>query len=237
MHHGRLPLLSQNQRIAKVTQALSVTNLVVTSDRGRPILTVPQLDVAAGEAAVITGPSGAGKSTLLYSIAGLVTAAKGKIRWGETRLSELGDARRTAFRRENIGFVFQDHMLFEELSALDNAALSAAYAPRHERASLRAGAERVLDQLGLAADGRGTHTYSGGERQRIAVARALAGDPGIILADEPTASLDRETADRLTDDLLDLAARGRTLLIVSHDPVVQARIGRRIEVLDGALAA
>ncbi|MBM7069911.1 ABC transporter ATP-binding protein [Actibacterium sp. 188UL27-1] len=220
-----------------MTHPLEVRDMVVTSDRGRPILAVPRFDLAAGEAAVITGPSGAGKSTLLYAIAGLVTVAEGTVRWGETELSALGDAGRTAFRRDNLGFVFQDHMLFEELSALDNSALAAAYAPRRDRAALRAGAGQMLDHLGLKREGRGTHSYSGGERQRIAVARALASDPGIILADEPTASLDRATADRLTDDLLALSARGRSLLIVSHDPVLQARIGRKVQVLDGTLAA
>jgi ABC-type lipoprotein export system ATPase subunit len=114
--------------------------------------------------------------------------------------------------------IFQDFLLFEELGALDNAALAAAFAPRADRGPLRQRAADWLDRLGLGQAGtRRADSFSGGERQRIAVARALSNDPAVILADEPTASLDRASADRLIDDLAALRATGRTLIAVTHD--------------------
>jgi predicted ABC-type transport system involved in lysophospholipase L1 biosynthesis ATPase subunit len=174
---------------------------------------------------------------LLHACAGLVPLACGHVLWGDADLARMGDAARTAFRRRSLGFIFQDHLLFEELDALGNAALPAAYAPRAERAALRAQACGLLDRLGLGgAARRNTAVMSGGERQRIAVARALAGDPPVILADEPTASLDRATADQLAEDLFSLARKdGRTVLIVSHDTALQARADRLLHLADGRL--
>ena len=218
--------------------ALSVRGLSVTAPSGRVLVAADALEIAPGEAVAIRGPSGAGKSTLLYALAGLLPAT-GEIRWGETDIARLRDGARTAFRRRHIGFIFQDHHLFEELSALGNAALAAAYAPRTERTRITSSAARQLDRLGLSAiRDRSTATFSGGERQRVAVARALAGDPGIVLADEPTASLDRPTADRLIEDLIALAERdGRTLIAVTHDAHFHRRASRVLEVIDGVLHA
>ena len=217
---------------------LSVRGLKVTAPAGRVLVAAGALEIAPGEAVAIKGPSGAGKSTLLYALAGLLPA-RGEIFWGATDIARLRDGARTAFRRRHIGFIFQDHHLFEELSATGNAAMAAAYAPRSERAGIVSSAARQLDRLGLSAiRDRGIATFSGGERQRVAVARALAGDPEIILADEPTASLDRPTADRLIDDLIALAERdGRTLIAVTHDTHFHRRASRVLEVIDGALHA
>lgn len=218
-----------------MTPALSVCDLVVRSASGRALLRVATLDVAPGDVLVVRGPSGAGKSTFLNALAGLLTPAEGSIRWGDTELVGMGDAARTAFRRKTLGLIFQDHLLFEELTSLGNAALPALYAPRAERAGIAEAARGLLQRLGVEAAGRPVTSYSGGERQRIAVARALAGDPPVILADEPTASLDRDSADRLIDDLFALAAEGRSLIIVSHDASVHARAARLASVVDGKL--
>ena len=219
-----------------MTPALTVRDLAVDAPGGRRLLSVPRLDVAPGEAVAIRGPSGAGKSTLLYALAGLVPVADGAVRWGETDLAGMGDRARTAFRRRTFGLVFQDHLLFEELSAGGNAALAAAYAPRAERRAIAARSAAALDRMGVPGGTRRVTTLSGGERQRVAVARALATDPPVILADEPTAALDRDAADRLVADLMGLAAEGRTLLIVSHDATVHARVGCVVEIADGRVA-
>ena len=142
---------------------------------------------------------------------------------------------RARFRRERVGMIFQDFLLFEELPALGNAALAASYAARSERDRIASGAAAMLAHLGLGdhAD-RAVDTFSGGERQRVAVSRALAADPPVILADEPTASLDRAAADRLIGDLAELAeTRGKTLIAVSHDAALHERMDRVIDIVDG----
>ena len=219
--------------------ALTIENLTVDIPDGRRLLGVPALRVAQGECLAIKGPSGAGKSTLLLALAGLVPAMQGRVLWGDVDLVKEPEAQRTAFRGRTFGIVFQNHLLFDELSAEANASLSSLFAPAGQRQSIRAKASAALSDLGLRAGvGRRTSTYSGGERQRIAVARALAGDPPVILADEPTASLDRDTADGLIADLFsDAKQNGRTLIVVSHDPSVLAAADRVITVKDGRLEA
>ncbi len=215
--------------------SLSVRELVVESDRGRALLSVSALDLAPGDVLVVRGPSGAGKSTLIHALAGLIVPSRGEIKWGDQDIAALSEADRSAFRRTFLGMIFQDHLLFEELSALGNAALPAAFAPRAERAAITRRAEARLDRLGVQSDARRVTTYSGGERQRIAVARALANDPPVILADEPTASLDRAAADALIEDFFDLGAREKTVIIISHDPAIHARAPRLASIVDGKL--
>lgn len=216
---------------------LTVSGLKVAGDRGRIILHVEELAISPGEAVGVRGPSGAGKSTFLFAVAGLLPIAGGSVRWGEVELAALSDADRAAFRRDRIGMVFQDYLLFEELTPLANAGLAGAYSRRDRRKPIASRAAGVLEKLGIGLDGaRSVASFSGGERQRVAVARALATDPDIVLADEPTASLDRDAADRLVDDLVRLAREGgKTLIAVSHDPAVHARMDRMIEVVDGGL--
>lgn len=216
---------------------LRVEDLVITGDDGRALLSVPDLVVPAGSAVAVRGPSGAGKSTLLHALSGLIRAARGRILWGGQDIATLTDSGRAAFRRDRIGFVFQEHLLFEELSAADNAGLAALYAASAARAAIRARGAAQLQRLGLEpALRRPSGTYSGGERQRIAVARALAADPAVVLADEPTASLDRANADRLAADLVRLAREeGRMLIAVSHDPALHSAADRVIDIRDGRI--
>lgn len=213
---------------------LSVAGLTVRAPGGRVLLSLPALDLAAGASLAVRGPSGAGKSTLLFALAGLLEAT-GRVCWGTTDLLGLPAAGRAAFRRAHVGLVFQDFLLFEELGAEANAALAAGFAPAPRRAAIRDRARQALSRLGLGdLAGRPAASFSGGERQRIAIARALAHDPAVILADEPTASLDRAAADRLIDDLVALARdEGRTLIVVSHDAALTGRLDRTIEIVDG----
>ncbi|MEL7027255.1 MAG: ATP-binding cassette domain-containing protein [Pseudomonadota bacterium] len=213
--------------------ALKVRDLVVKGDQGRDLLSVANFDASPGEVVVVRGPSGAGKSTLLFALAGLIKPQTGSIRWGETDLVGMSDHARTAFRRTAIGFTFQDHLLFDELGAVGNASLAGAFAPRRNRSNHKAQATALLHHLKVSPEQRSVASYSGGERQRIAVARAMAADPPVILADEPTANLDREAANHLIDDLMALADRNRTVIIVSHDAALHARATRLASVIDG----
>lgn len=218
---------------------LAVQDLVVRAKSGRVIVSVPELEIASGEAVVIKGPSGAGKSTLLHALAGLVERVEGTINWGQRNLNQMPAAVRTEFRRATIGIVFQDHLLFDELDAFGNAALPSAFAPRRDRTNIRMQAADMLDRLGLTGQFRqAVRTQSGGERQRVAVARALAHNPQVLLADEPTASLDRDAADALIDDLLTMTHDdGRTLIAISHDQAFQAAAPRVIEMRDGQIVS
>ena len=183
----------------------------------------------------MTGPSGAGKSSLLHALAGLLRPSHGRILWGDTDLTALGEPARARFRRERVGLVFQDFLLFEELGAAGNAAIAAAFAPARERAAIWSRAQVWLGRLGLGQRTEpSVRTYSGGERQRVTVARALARAPAVLLADEPTASLDRASADRLIDDLLEVvAAEGCTLIAVTHDAHLGRRLGGELRLADG----
>lgn len=202
---------------------------------GRRILDIPALEIAPGAFAVLRGASGAGKSTALALIAGMMPPSAGSVTWGETDLARLSPGERRRFRRERLGLVFQDYRLFAELDARTNVALASGWAPSARRAGIAEQANVALAALGLGtATRRRVAVMSGGERQRIAVARALATAPAAILADEPTASLDRANADRLADDLAALSG-ARTLIVVSHDPAVQARAGRLITLADGRI--
>jgi putative ABC transport system ATP-binding protein len=216
---------------------LAIEGLRVASAEGRVLLDVPALALPAGALVGVRGASGAGKTTLMHALAGLLEA-DGAVRWGDTDLLALGPEGRAAFRARHLGLVFQDFLLFEELSAADNAAVAAMFAPAADRAAIRDRAAAGLRRLGLDPDDpRPVASHSGGERQRVAVARALAGGAGLLLADEPTASLHREASDRLVEDLIDLVREtGATLIAVSHDETLIARTDHVLTVADGRLA-
>lgn len=213
--------------------SLEVSGLVVRGPSGRVLLDVPAFSVAPGTALGVRGPSGAGKSTLLHALAGLLPV-EGRLHWGDTDIAALGEARRTAFRAAHIGMIFQDFLLFDELGAQANAALPAMFAPRSRRAGLQARARAQLQRLGLGEHTRSVASFSGGERQRVGVARALSADADVILADEPTASLHRSAADALIADLVALTREsGKTLIAVSHDAELLSRMDRVLSLRDG----
>lgn len=202
-----------------------------------PVLHVPRLAVAAGERVAVTGPSGSGKSTLVNVVTGLERPTAGRVLWDGTDIAALSEGARDRWRAANIGLVMQDFHLFSGLSALDNVLLPARLA-RVADAALAAHAARLLTQVGLARPEQHVETMSRGEMQRVAVARALLRGPGVIVADEPTASLDPENGAAIGALLLDLARQtGATLIVVSHDPRLTERLPRRIGLADGAIAA
>ena len=215
--------------------ALSDVRLTLQSQAGGVnILRGVDLIAAPGEVLAIMGPSGAGKTSLLMLMAGLERASSGTVRVAGQDLSALNEDQLAAFRRENVGIVFQGFHLAPAMTALENAALSLEFAGRAD-AFVRA--EEALVAVGL--HDRLSHypaELSGGEQQRVALARALAPRPRLLLADEPTGNLDGETGARVMELLFSLAG-GMTLVLVTHDPGLAARCGRVVRLRDGRVAA
>lgn len=208
------------------------------ADLAQPALDLPWLELAGGTSLAVTGPSGAGKSTFINVVTGLERPSFGRVLWNGTDVAALSEAARDRWRAVSIGLVMQDFHLFPGLSAIENVLLPARF--RHFRlpADLRARAEGLLAQVGLDAGSRKIETFSRGEMQRVAIARALLLRPGAIVADEPTASLDSDSAAAVADLLVSLArAEGATLVVVTHDRALSARLDRRIGFAAGRLAA
>ncbi|MBP1851372.1 ABC transporter ATP-binding protein [Rhizobium halophytocola] len=202
-----------------------------------PVLEIDRLAITAGEHVCITGASGSGKSTLVNIITGLEGLRHGRVLWSDTDLATLSEGRRDRWRAENVGLVMQDFHLFPGLSALDNVLLPARLGGQATKAR-QARAGDLLQRFGLERPDQAIETMSRGEMQRVAVARALLRQPGVIVADEPTASLDRQSGSVVADLLLDVAAaEGSTLIVVSHDPRLIDRLPRRIELASGRIAA
>jgi putative ABC transport system ATP-binding protein len=195
------------------------------------------MDVSGGEVLAILGPSGSGKSTLLLCLAGILLPDEGEIRYRGGSLAALSDAARTRLRRDEFGFVFQFGQLVPELTAIDNVSLPLRLAGSR-RGDAIARAEEMLTTLGVddVAEKRAGE-MSGGQAQRVAVARALVTGPRVIFADEPTGSLD-STNGELVMELLVSAARkqGTSVVLVTHEPQVAAYADREIVVRDGRIA-
>ena len=190
-----------------------------------------------GEFVALRGASGAGKSTLLHLLGGLDRPDSGTIRVCGSDLGTLSTSALTAFRNRRVGFIFQAYHLLPELDTVENAALPARMA-RMPAKQAQAKAEELLHRVGLAERfGHRPYELSGGEQQRVAIARCLINDPELILADEPTGNLDTKTGAEIIEVLLALRAdRGTTLVIATHDPKIAARAGRVVEVVDGLVA-
>ena len=198
-----------------------------------PVLSDVSLTLAAGESLALTGESGSGKSTLLHLAAGLDQADAGRIAVGGRDVTGLADAGRAALRRDRIGIVFQQFNLIPSLDVAANLAFQARLAGRHDPEWMATLATRL--GLGTLLR-RWPEALSGGQAQRVAIGRALAGRPGLILADEPTGNLDAATGDAVLDLLLELAAEtGAALLVVTHSTRLAARLDRRLDLRGGRL--
>ncbi|MCE2503023.1 MAG: ABC transporter ATP-binding protein [Chlorobi bacterium] len=201
-----------------------------------PVLQGVSLDVWRGEIAAVVGRSGAGKSTLLHVIGGLDSATGGEVEIAGRRLDQMNPAELAPFRNRNVGFVFQFHHLLPEFTAAENTAMPLLIRGVGLKDALKA-ARHHLDLVGLAD--RADHKpgeLSGGEQQRVAVARALIPKPTLVLADEPSGNLDSETGERLHDLLWNLSrAENRTFIIVTHNQGLAEKADRTLRIEDGML--
>ncbi len=195
------------------------------------------LSMTAGEMTALLGPSGSGKSTLLTILGTLMRASGGSHEMLGVDLMQASEAQRTEFRSKHLGFVFQFHHLLPDLSALENVMMPAASAAGRETPAMRERAMELLDAVGLP-DRRNYRpsAMSGGQRQRVAVARALINSPVLVLADEPTGNLDRQSADQVMDLIRSInQTLATSFLISTHDEHIAAQCARRIELLDGRI--
>ncbi|MGW5049270.1 ABC transporter ATP-binding protein [Streptomyces griseoluteus] len=195
------------------------------------------LFLAPGEVAAVTGQSGSGKSSLLYCLAGVLPPTRGQVRFEGHALDRLSDEEMSALRRERFGFVFQYGELLPELTVEENAALPLRLNGHGKKAALAA-AGRVLGRLGLGdLRERRPSQVSGGQSQRVAVARALVHRPAVVFADEPTGSLDSANAATVLEEFLGLArSQGTAVVLVTHDQAVAARADSHYRMADGVLS-
>jgi lipoprotein-releasing system ATP-binding protein len=206
-----------------------------------PTTLVHGIDLAIrdNEFVAITGPSGSGKSSLLYLLGLLDLPTEGEVTIRRKGTAHMTEEERARVRLSELGFVFQFHFLLPEFTALENVMLPMRALGQLSREAMRKRATDLLDALGLAEHARKRpDQLSGGQRQRVAVARSLANDPPIILADEPTGSLDSQSSEQVFEILRDLVARrGKTVVAVTHDLGLAARMTRRVQLVDGMIAS
>ncbi len=228
--------LSEPEGPDVVLQAENVYRVFETGAERLEVLSGVDLTVRRGEFVAIVGPSGTGKSTLLHVLGGLDRPTSGKVLLDSIDVFSYSKSKLPELRNEKVGFVFQFHHLLAEFTVLENVALPLLIAGRSRREAL-ARARQVLEEIGFTS--RLQHypaMLSGGEQSKVAVARALANAPAVILADEPTGSLDAASADALMDLLESLnRKRSMTIVAVSHNPAVAGRAGRRLVMSQGKL--
>jgi lipoprotein-releasing system ATP-binding protein len=230
---------------APLLRSQNVHRLLGSGDAVAHILRGVNLTIGRREYVSIVGASGSGKSTLLYLLGGLdrpsQEAADGNAFDPPSRIfidgadtSELNDAELAHLRNEKVGFVFQFHYLLKEFTAQENVALPMFKLGRLSRHHAMQRAGMLLEQLGLSEKlKRKANRLSGGEQQRVAIARALANEPAVVLADEPTGNLDKKNSESVAEIFHDLASRGQTMVMVTHDRELAARARRMITMEDG----
>ncbi len=229
-------------------RAQNVHRLLGSADAINHVLNGVNLDIGHNEYVSIVGPSGSGKSTLLYLLGGLDRPSQRDAQSGgfdpPSRVFiegedtfELNDVQLARLRNEKVGFVFQFHYLLKEFTAQENVCLPMFKLARWSRDDAMARAAELLRRLGLGDKlRRRANRLSGGEQQRVAVARALANDPAVLLADEPTGNLDRRNSELVAEIFDDLALKGQSIVIVTHDLALARRAGRMVRMEDGSVA-
>ena len=228
---------SEHHRPETSTTAPPVPALQATLLRhsfgGNEVLHGVSLAVQRGEVVAVTGPSGSGKSTLLHLLGGLDRPGSGEVYWGGTRADSLDSQARARLRATSVGLVFQHHYLLADLTVLDNLRVPGLLL----RQELTEQARELLAAVGLSGREKAMPgQLSGGERQRVALARALVASPSVLLADEPTGSLDTVNAQAVSALMVELARRnGAGVLLVTHDEAMAARADRRLHLLDGVM--
>jgi lipoprotein-releasing system ATP-binding protein len=222
-----------------VLEARGIEKVFHNGDDDTRVLKGIDLSLDKGELAALLGASGSGKSTLLSIVGLLLRPSAGALTISGERVDTLSEAKRTHFRNRRLGFVFQFHHLLPEFTALENVAFPAAATAGGISRQMRERARELLTRVGLESriDYPATR-LSGGQKQRVAIARALMNRPDLIIADEPTGNLDRQSADRVLDLMREVNRdEGATFLICTHDEGVAARCSRRLVLSDGMLIA
>lgn len=194
------------------------------------------LEIERGDLIAIIGESGSGKTTLLHILGCLDSPTSGEMSFGGRRVNFKSAKNLAAYRNGKIGFVLQDFGLILGETALENVCVPLLFS-KTPFTKMRSRAKKALDMLNIGKlAGKRVNQLSGGQKQRVAIARALVNDPEIILADEPTGALDSKTSAEIVNTLLDLNERGKTVIIVTHDPKIAARCRRVVTIADGNLS-
>lgn len=220
-----------------IIQVKNLTKSFKTGDKELVVLNNISFNVEEGDFFSITGRSGSGKSTLLYQLGLLDHPNSGDIIINGVNVTNLSHDQRTKYRLKELGYVFQDYALVPELTAIENTVIPLLMQGLEKNEAYKK-AENALQKIGM---GERLHNLpnqlSGGEQQRVSIARAIAHDPKIIFADEPTANLDSETANSVMNAFLDLNSHGQTILMVTHEPEYAKLTGRAIKLGDGKILA
>ncbi len=216
---------------------ITISNLHKTYKTGETTFTALEnisLKIQKGEFVAILGPSGSGKSTLMHLIGGLDQPTSGTIVVDEQNLGELNGKQLARYRNEKVGFVFQFFNLLQGTNSLNNVILPLIYT--HKKVNRKLKAVELLSEVGLKEKlGNKPNQLSGGEQQRVSIARALVNDPEIILADEPTGNLDSKTGEAIFQLLKELNSKGKTVILVTHDNSLAEKTDRIIKLNDGRL--
>jgi putative ABC transport system ATP-binding protein len=196
------------------------------------------LDIAHGEFVAVVGRSGSGKTTLLNLLAGIDRTTSGTVRVAGADLGSLSESGLAAWRGQNVGLVFQFFQLLPTLTVVENVMLPMDFAKKIPVGERRDRAQHLLERVGVGDQvDKVPATLSGGQQQRAAIARALANDPPILLADEPTGNLDSTTAEAVLELFADLNADGQTIVVVTHERDVRSIVGRDVTLVDGRVVA
>ncbi|MFA6405776.1 MAG: ABC transporter ATP-binding protein [Candidatus Paceibacterota bacterium] len=221
--------------MSKIIEVKNLRKSFKTGDSELVVLNDMTFDIASGDFFAITGRSGSGKSTLLYQLGLLDHPNVGEIVINGINVSTLNNEGRTKFRLKELGYVFQDYALVPELNSIENVAIPLLMQGL-EREEAYQKSEAALQKIGMGEKlSNLPFQLSGGEQQRVSIARAIAHDPKIIFADEPTANLDSETADNVMKAFLELNSHGQTIIMVTHEPEYARLTNRVVKIGDGKI--
>jgi putative ABC transport system ATP-binding protein len=230
--------MSSNERAVHLIELRAVTKVYPGAGGGFTALDSISLQLPAGELTAVVGKSGSGKSTLVNLIAGIDRPTQGEVVVRGTPVHELDESKLAAWRGRNVGVVFQFFQLLPTLTVAENVMLPMDFCATYSPAQARARAAHLLERVGIADQAHKLPSaLSGGQQQRAAVARALANDPPLLVADEPTGNLDSRTAESMLELLAELTRAGKTVVVVTHERDLARRFDRVIELADGRIVA